>query len=65
MATQHAARLTGARVAGAIEHRGIATAETATLRVNGCANAMPGASFTSKWYRNPRRLMSQSERLPS
>jgi hypothetical protein len=27
-------------------------------------SAMPGASFTSRWYL-PERLMSQSERLPS
>jgi hypothetical protein len=27
--------------------------------------AMAGASFTSKWYRNPEWPMSQSERLPS
>ncbi|HET9059014.1 MAG TPA: hypothetical protein VFN61_03765 [Acidimicrobiales bacterium] len=26
---------------------------------------MPGAAFTSKWYRNPERLMSPSERPPS
>jgi hypothetical protein len=31
---------------------------------NCIGKAMPGASFTSEWYR-PERLMSQSERLPS
>ena len=31
---------------------------------NCIGKAMPGASFNSGWYR-PRRLLSQSERLPS
>ncbi len=32
--------------------------------LNCVGTAMPGASFTSEWYR-PERLMSQGERLPS
>jgi hypothetical protein len=37
---------------------------SAQVEANCIGKAMPGASFNSGWYR-PRRLLSQSERLPS
>jgi hypothetical protein len=37
---------------------------SARVEANCIGNRMPGASFNSGWYR-PRRLLSQSERLPS
>jgi len=37
---------------------------SAHVEANCIGNRMPGASFNAGWYR-PRRLLSQSERLPS
>ena len=37
---------------------------SASVEANCIGNRMPGVSFNSGWYR-PRRLLSQSERLPS
>jgi hypothetical protein len=62
MSTQQVALLAVARPEGASGHRASSLAIKAGAN---CAKANPGASFTWMWYRNPERLMSQSERLPS
>lgn len=64
MSTKHVAYLALARLPESSgSHRALSSA------INGGANCAPkatqGASFTGMWYRNPERLMSQSERLPS
>jgi hypothetical protein len=60
MSTKHVALLTVARPEAA---SGLGASSSAIKAGANCAKANPGASF--KWYRNPERLMSQSERLPS
>ena len=64
MGTKQVTRLAAARLADPSGHL---QASSAAQGMANCAiAAMPGGtSFTSKWYRNPERLMSQSERLPS
>jgi hypothetical protein len=63
MSTKQLAGLTGARVAEASGGRALSS--LVRSGANCAIEAMPGAAFTSKWYRNPVRLMSQGERLPS
>jgi hypothetical protein len=62
MSTKHVALLTVARPEAA---SGLGASSSAIKAGANCAKANPGASFTWMWYRNPERLMSQSERLPS
>jgi hypothetical protein len=63
MGTTYAAGLALARLADPSEHQG---PSVGTQGVANCAiSAMRVGSFTYKWYRNPERPMSQSERLPS
>jgi len=60
--TKQAAELTGAH----LRKSSWTSAVTPSVPsgANGRIHAMAGAAFKSNWYR-PRRLMSQSERLPS
>ena len=62
MGSSHAAGLTQARLAQGRKVPALTSALQAGA--NCIRKGMPGVSFTSDWYR-PRRLMSQSERLPS
>jgi hypothetical protein len=65
--------LAAARLEGTCGHHGpslasstvAAVAATMQVAADRAGTAMPGATFASKWYPNPERLMSQSERLPS
>jgi len=62
ISTKQVAVLAVARLEGASGHRALSSAIKPEAN---CAKATPGASFTWMWYRDPERLMSQSERLPS
>jgi hypothetical protein len=55
----------GAAHAGGPEVSKCATRSAGTPGTAGTVRAVPGVSFTSIWYLNPERPMSQSGRLPT
>jgi hypothetical protein len=61
MSSKHA---TGLAVTRLNEGPKVPALTSAYVGANCIGDRMPGASFNSGWYR-PRRLLSQSERLPS
>ncbi|HUB70787.1 MAG TPA: hypothetical protein VL984_10230 [Acidimicrobiales bacterium] len=66
MSNKQSAQLAAARLTAAPgQNAGRPSVKSGLSGANGADKAIPGAAFTTMWYRHPERLMSQSERLPS